>query len=61
MAKMLDDRMLGLVDAYWRASNYLTVGQIYLRDNPLLREPLRALGNFARAELHLRPSEPSHL
>ena len=42
MAKMLDDRMLGLVDAYWRASNYLTVGQIYLRDNPLLREPLRA-------------------
>src|SRR5208337_1417622 len=42
MAKTLDDRTLGLVDAYWRASNYLTVGQIYLRDNPLLREPLRA-------------------
>ena len=32
----------GLLDAYWRASNYLTIGQIYLRDNPLLREPLRA-------------------
>src|SRR5207244_7805518 len=30
------------LDAYWRAANYLTVGQIYLRDNPLLREPLRA-------------------
>ncbi len=30
-----------LLDAYWRASNYLTIGQIYLRDNPLLREPLR--------------------
>jgi xylulose-5-phosphate/fructose-6-phosphate phosphoketolase len=29
------------IDAYWRAANYLTVGQIYLRDNPLLREPLR--------------------
>src|ERR1700716_2159855 len=29
------------MDAYWRASNYLTVGQIYLHRNPLLREPLR--------------------
>ena len=29
------------LDAYWRAANYLTVGQIYLQDNPLLREPLR--------------------
>ena len=29
------------IDAYWRAANYLTVGQIYLQDNPLLREPLR--------------------
>ncbi len=29
------------IDAYWRAANYLTVGQIYLSDNPLLREPLR--------------------
>ncbi len=28
------------IDAYWRASNYLSVGQIYLMDNPLLREPL---------------------
>jgi xylulose-5-phosphate/fructose-6-phosphate phosphoketolase len=32
---------LRALDAYWRASNYLTVGQIYLLDNPLLREPLR--------------------
>ena len=30
-----------LLDAWWRAANYLSVGQIYLRDNPLLREPLR--------------------
>ena len=29
------------LDAYWRATNYLTVGQIYLQANPLLREPLR--------------------
>jgi hypothetical protein len=28
------------IDAYWRAANYLSVGQIYLYDNPLLREPL---------------------
>ncbi|KRE82169.1 phosphoketolase [Arthrobacter sp. Soil763] len=31
-----------MVDRWWRAANYLSVGQIYLRDNPLLREPLRA-------------------
>ena len=29
------------IDAYWRAANYLSVGQIYLRDNPLLKEPLK--------------------
>jgi len=32
---------LALVDAWWRAANYLAVGQIYLMDNPLLHEPLR--------------------
>ena len=32
---------LSAIDAWWRASNYLTVGQIYLQDNPLLRDPLR--------------------
>ena len=35
------DAELELLDAYWRAANYLSVGQIYLLDNPLLREPLR--------------------
>ena len=30
------------IDRWWRASNYLSVGQIYLLDNPLLREPLTA-------------------
>ena len=32
---------VAVLDAYWRAANYLSVGQIYLLDNPLLREPLR--------------------
>ena len=47
------DAELELLDAYWRAANYLSVGQIYLLDNPLLREPLaaehvkpRLLGHF---------------
>jgi xylulose-5-phosphate/fructose-6-phosphate phosphoketolase len=41
MATKLDDRVLSQMDAYWRASNYLSVGQIYLLDNPLLKEPLK--------------------
>jgi xylulose-5-phosphate/fructose-6-phosphate phosphoketolase len=32
---------LSRLDAYWRAANYLSVGQIYLLDNPLLRESLK--------------------
>ena len=57
-----------LLDAYWRAANYLSVGQIYLLDNPLLREPLRArarqaaaarpLGHDARPQSRLRAPEP---
>ena len=39
---VLSEDELRLLDAYWRAANYLSVGQIYLLDNPLLREPLRA-------------------
>jgi xylulose-5-phosphate/fructose-6-phosphate phosphoketolase len=41
-ASPLTDEELRLVDAYWRAANYLSVGQIYLLDNPLLHEPLQA-------------------
>ena len=37
----LDATELRKMDAYWRASNYLSVGQIYLLDNPLLKEPLK--------------------
>ncbi|ETF09673.1 phosphoketolase family protein [Pseudomonas moraviensis] len=40
MGDFLDTEQLQGLDAYWRASNYLAVGQIYLKDNPLLREPL---------------------
>ena len=49
----LSQEELNAMDCYWRAANYLSVGQIYLRDNPLLREPLklehtkpRLLGHF---------------
>src|SRR4029453_7143835 len=42
MGTALTDSDLQLLAAYWRAANYLSVGQIYLLDNPLLREPLRA-------------------
>src|SRR6266536_247515 len=52
-AATLTDAELRLLDAYWRAANYLSVGQVYLLDNPLLREPLlrehvkpRLLGHF---------------
>lgn len=37
----LSDHEIQLLDRYWRAANYLSVGQIYLMDNPLLREPLK--------------------
>src|SRR3954467_4350414 len=40
MADALSDAERGLMDAYWRAANYLSVGQIYLYDNPLLKVSL---------------------
>jgi xylulose-5-phosphate/fructose-6-phosphate phosphoketolase len=39
--KTLSPELLHKMDAYWRASNYLSVGQLYLYDNPLLKEPLK--------------------
>ena len=61
--------LLQKMHAYWRAANYLSVGQIYLKDNPLLEEPLDArahqapsagpLGHDAGVELSLCPSEPA--
>jgi xylulose-5-phosphate/fructose-6-phosphate phosphoketolase len=41
MTAPIANSLLKLMDAYWRAANYLSVGQIYLLANPLLREPLR--------------------
>ena len=41
MSPKRDDGLIAQMDAYWRASNYLSVGQIYLLDNPLLKEPLK--------------------
>jgi xylulose-5-phosphate/fructose-6-phosphate phosphoketolase len=38
--RTLEPELLHKMDAYWRAANYLSVGQIYLYDNPLLRRPL---------------------
>src|SRR5579863_5423137 len=40
-APALDMDLARKIDAYWRAANYLSVGQIYLCDNPLMREPLK--------------------
>jgi xylulose-5-phosphate/fructose-6-phosphate phosphoketolase len=40
MATALSDKERALIDAYWRAANYLSVGQIYLYDNPLLKQTL---------------------
>ncbi len=51
----LSPGLLKKMDAYWRAANYLFVGQIYLYDNPPLKQPLtrahikpRLLGHWAR-------------
>jgi xylulose-5-phosphate/fructose-6-phosphate phosphoketolase len=46
-APTLDAELARKIDAYWRAANYLSVGQIYLCDNPLLKEPL-ALAHVKR-------------
>jgi xylulose-5-phosphate/fructose-6-phosphate phosphoketolase len=47
VAPTLDAELARKIDAYWRAANYLSVGQIYLCDNPLLKEPL-ALAHVKR-------------
>src|SRR5258708_29959655 len=52
MTTVLSDKELSLIDAYWRAANYLSVGQIYLYDNPLLKEPL--------AKEHIKPRLLGH-
>lgn len=65
----LDPEELRKLDACWRAANYLSVGQIYLRDNPLLKRPLTLadvkhmlLGNWGTTpgQNCLRAPEPDH-
>src|SRR4051794_12410532 len=51
-ASTLSSEALDRIDAWWRAANYLSVGQIYLLDNPLLREPL--------AREHIKPRLLGH-
>ena len=61
---------LDKLDAYWRALNYLSVGQIYLLDNPLLARAaqarahqataIRPLGHIARAQHAVRASQSGH-
>jgi xylulose-5-phosphate/fructose-6-phosphate phosphoketolase len=46
------------IDAYWRACNYLSAGMIYLRANPLLREPLRPEHIKNRLLGHWATSQP---
>jgi phosphoketolase len=69
MSEPFADQELTRLDAYWRAANYLSVGQIYLLDNPLLRKPLRvehispacsATGHHPGPQLRLRPPQPRH-
>jgi phosphoketolase len=48
----LSPELLSRMDAYWRAANYLSVGQIYLQDNPLLKEPLAL--EHVKPMLHIR-------
>jgi xylulose-5-phosphate/fructose-6-phosphate phosphoketolase len=50
--RALSDAERTLLDAYWRAANYLSIGQIYLFDNPLLKEPL--------SETHIKPRLLGH-
>ena len=65
MLDPLSPDLLRKMHAYWRAANYLSVGQIYLQDNPLLEFPAeartyqtpfaRTLGHDTGIELSLRP------
>lgn len=50
--KVLSQELLQKMDAYWQASNYLSVGQLYLRDNPMLRETLKFT--------HIKPVQLGH-
>ncbi len=48
VAGPLSDDLLATMQRYWQAANYLTIGQIYVQANPLLREPLRPVSTPVR-------------
>ncbi len=50
--KVLDEKQLALIHAWWRAANYLAAGQIFLMDNPLLQQPLQVE--------HIKPRRLGH-
>ena len=59
-----DDALEG-IDKYWRAANYMSIGQIYLRSNPLMKEPFtredvkhRLVGHWGTTPV--RPYQPPH-
>ena len=52
--KTLNPELLRKIDAYWRAANYLSVGQIYFYDNPLLKQPLKLAHIKPRLLGHMR-------
>jgi xylulose-5-phosphate/fructose-6-phosphate phosphoketolase len=63
----LSPELLKKMNAYWRAANYLSVGQIYLYDNPLLKEPLKlehvkplVVGHNTGPEFYLCASQSRH-
>ena len=66
----LTDDEIRLIDGYWRAANYLSVGQLYLGDNPLLRRPLAPAdikpllvghwGTTPGQKFHLCAPQPRH-
>ena len=68
MSDVLTKKELQAVDVYWRAANYLSVGQIYLLRNPLLKESLkpehikhRLLGHWGTSKAELRDARSVNL
>jgi len=67
MKRTLSEQELKAIDACWRAANYLSVGQIYLLDNPLLKEALkiehvkpRLLGHWGTTPMIYIAPRPGH-
>jgi xylulose-5-phosphate/fructose-6-phosphate phosphoketolase len=59
-SRTLSPELLQKLDAYWRAANYLSVGQIYLYDNPLMKRPL-TLGDLKQMLLDTGARPPGRI